>query len=85
VAKIVVKLRNLNTFLKGKLLNEKLKVEIANSAKAVIMIDTDEEQESSEDSGSREGEKQEQRSNSLAESVEQASIHHIVKKFTKSQ
>jgi len=47
ISKIVVKLRNLNTLIKDKLVTEKLKVEIANSHKAVIGIDTDEEDLSS--------------------------------------
>ena len=46
IARILVKLRNLNTFVKNKMVNERLKVEINNSYKSVIAIDTDEEQSS---------------------------------------
>jgi len=46
IARILVKLRNLNTFVKSKMLDESVKFEILNSYKGVIAIDTDDEKQS---------------------------------------
>ena len=49
IARILKKLRDLNTFVKNKMIDEKTKVEIKNSYKNVIAIDTDELDESQPD------------------------------------
>ena len=49
IARILVKLRNLNTFMKNKILDERTQVEIKNSYKNVIAIDTEEDPSPHED------------------------------------